>query len=314
MPPLDGLPATLQTSPFTVAEALELGASYGELCHRDVVTLSRGIKTLKDDADIPLALLTRPYTVVTGYAAASHATAFTIWEMPGFLPGADHGNLHISRQYPHSIERRRGVTGHRTMFRDDEVCCVDGLWITTRARTWLDCARRMSVEELVVAADHLIRIPRPGFEGRTEPYATVHELEILLARHSGTPGIVKAREALRLARVGSDSPQETRLRLACGYAGLPEPLLNVATPLLDGAERTPDQSYPEYKVAAEYDGGTHNDPLQVERDVRRQEDYARAGWLEVRIMNRHMANDAKEAVRKIRDALYDRGWRPSPNL
>ncbi len=314
MSPLGGLPTNLHASPFTVAEALEFGASYGELCHRDVVTLSRGIKTLKNDADVPLALLTRPYTLVTGYSAASHSTAFTIWEIPGFLPGADQSKLHISRQYPHAIARRRGVIGHRTMFRDDEVCCVDGLWITTRARTWLDCARRMSVEELVVAADHLIRVPRPEFEGRTEPYATVQKLEILLARHHGTPGIVKAREALRLARVGSDSPPETRLRLACAYAGLPEPLLNVATPLLDGAERTPDQSYPEYKVAAEYDGDTHNDPLQVERDVRRHEDYARAGWTEVRIMKRHMTNEAKEAVHKIRGALYDRGWRPTPNL
>lgn len=313
MPPLDRLPEFLQSSPFTVAEALKCGASYGELCHRDVLTLSRGIKTLKNDADVPLALLTRPYTTVTGYSAASHSTALTIWEIPGFLPTADRQTLHISRQYPHAAARRQGVAGHRTMFRDDEVCLVDGLWITTRARTWLDCARRMSVDELVVAADHLLRIPRAEFEQRTQPFATVEELAVLLARHPGTPGIIKAREALRLARVGSDSPQETKLRLACGYAGLPEPLLNARILLLDGAQRTPDQSYPEYRVAVEYDGGTHADPQQVERDVRREEDYARAGWKEVRIMKRHMSNDAREAVRKIRNALYDRGWRRTPN-
>lgn len=314
MSPLDRLPLILRTAPFTVAEAVLAGASYGELCHRDVVTLSRGIKTLKNDGDVPLALLTRPYTLVTGYSAASHATAFNIWGFPGFLPGADGKSLHISRQYPHPSSRRRGVVGHRTMFRDEEVCFFNGLWITTRSRTWLDCARKMSVDELVVVADHLIRVPRPEFEQRDEPYSTIDELTQLLERHRGTPGIVKAWEALKLARVGSDSPPETKLRLASGRAGLPEPQLNVTIPLSARTERTPDQSYPEYKVAVEYDGGTHADPRQVERDVSREEDYTRASWKEVRIMKRHMANDAKEAVTKIRNALYERGWRPSQIL
>ncbi|MBP2411632.1 hypothetical protein JOF48_000431 [Arthrobacter stackebrandtii] len=167
----------------------------------------------------------------------------------------------------------------------------------------------MSVDELVVVADHLVRVPREAFEGRSEPYATMPELAAMLDRHKGTPGIVKAREALRLARVGSDSPQETKVRLACGRAGLPEPELNVPTTLSPGVSRTPDQSYPEYKVASEYDGDTHNDPRQVVRDVERADDYRRAGWIEVRIMKTHMLNDAKEAVRKIRDALHSRGWR-----
>ncbi len=131
------------------------------------------------------------------------------------------------------------------MFRDDEVEFHDGLWITTRVRTWLDCARLMSVDELVVVADHLVRVPREAFEGRSEPYATMPELAAMLDRHKGTPGIVKAREALRLARVGSDSPQETKVRLACGRAGLPEPEINVPTTLSPGVSRTPDQSYPE---------------------------------------------------------------------
>ena len=313
MAALQGLPRRLQASPFTVAEAVESGLSYGKLRHRDVLTLSRGIKAVRSDGEVPLALLTRPFTLVTGYSAASHATAFTIWEFPGYLPGADDPGIHISRQYPHASPRRRGVEAHRAMFRDDEVEFHDGLWITTRARTWLDCARRMSVDELVVVADHLVRIPRNEFEDRTEPYATLPELAAMLERHKGTPGIVKAREALQLARVGADSPQETKLRLACGRAGLPEPALNVPTMLLPGVSRTPDQSYPEYRVASEYDGETHNDPLQVVRDVERADDYHRAGWIEVRIMKKHMLNDAKEAVRKIRDALHSRGWRRTPD-
>ncbi len=313
---IEELPPGIRNSPFTVAQAQELGLSYGQLRHRDILSLSRGIKALhgQDDAALSLALLTRPYTLVTGYSAASHATAFALWELPGFLPGVTAGTIHIARQYPHSIPRRSGIRGHRTMFDDDEVLLVDGLWITSRARTWLDCARKMSVEELVVTADHLLRIPRPEFDSRSEPYATLEELSELLSRHSGTPGIVKARAALELARVGSDSPQETKLRLACGSAGLPEPLLNERTLLANGVIRQPDQSYPDYKVAVEYDGNTHADPCQVEKDVIRAEDYAEAGWSEVRIMKHHMLNYAKGAVHKVREALWDRGWRPSPDL
>jgi hypothetical protein len=313
MAALERLPETFRTAPFTVDEARTAGGSYGQLCHRDVVTLSRGIKTLNHCPDVPLALLTRPYTLVTGYSAASHATAFTIWEMPGFLPGAQVSTIHISRQFPHTSMRRKGVTGHRTRLFSDEVTNLSGLWITTRPRTWMDCAATMPLDELVIAADHLLRIPRPAFEGRDTPYATVSEMEFLLDRHTGIRGIVKAREALGLARIGCDSPQETRLRLATMRAGLPEPLLNARTVLTAGVAREPDQSYPEFKVAVEYEGATHSDPRQVEKDIGREEDYALAGWKEVRIMNRHMANDAKAAVQKISRALYDRGWRPSPN-
>lgn len=313
MAALERLPQSFRIAPFTIDEARAVGGSYGELCHRDVVTLSRGIKSLKNNSDVPLALLTRPYTQVTGYSAASHATAFAIWEMPGFLPGTQETTIHISRQFPHASMRRRGVTGHRTLLSSDEVTNLFGLWITTRSRTWMDCAARMSLDELVIAADHLLRIPRPVFEGRDAPYATIAELTSLLDRHPGIRGIVRARQALGLARIGCDSPQETRLRLATMRAGLPEPVLNAKTNLTPGVTREPDQSYPEFKVAVEYDGATHSDPRQVEKDVGREEDYAGAGWKEVRIMNRHMANDAKDAVQKIRRALHEHSWRPSPN-
>lgn len=115
------MPAT----PFTVAQASEAGASCREPRRREVVTLSRGIKTLKHDGGNPLALLTRRCTLGTGYSAATDATAFAMWQMRGFLPGSDGETIHS--------------------------------------------ARRMTVEELVMAADHLIGIPRQKFQGRTEP-------------------------------------------------------------------------------------------------------------------------------------------------
>lgn len=305
------LPAALTSAPFTSEEAAELGVTRGQLRHAEVISLSRGILAFATE-DVSLVLLTRPYTQVTGYSAASHATAFCIWGFPGFLPRSEEPRIHISRQAPHDEPRRLGVVGHTTKFRDDEVTCLDGLWITTRVRTWLDCARRMTVEELVVVADHLLRIPRPEFEGRSEPYTTPQGLLSMLERHKGTPGIQKARQALALARVGSDSAPETRLRLAMDRAGLPEPLVNAPVKLMHGKSRTPDAQFLEYRVAVQYDGATHSEAEQVGSDIRRQEDFEEAGWLEVRIGKEHMRDDAKAAIRKIRDALHRRGWRPLP--
>ncbi|WP_125611741.1 hypothetical protein [Specibacter cremeus] len=302
------IPDSLFAGPFTVAEACAANISYGKLRHADVLRLSRGIKSMKTEGDTSLALLTRPYTLVTGYSTASHATAFEIWEFPGFLPGAGDPGIHIARQFPHTTPRRVGVVGHRTQFWDDEVEFLDGLWITTRVRTWLDCARKMSIDELVVVADHLLRIPRPAFEGRTRPYATSDQLAAMLDRHWGTPGIRKAREALAMARVGSDSAPETRLRLAVVRAGLPEPELNVPTRLANGVERSPDQAFRDYRVAVEYEGDHHSGADQVVRDITRDEDYLHSGWLVVRISKRHMANEARPAVDKIGEALRSRGW------
>lgn len=305
-------PAELRSGPFTTGQAMALGVSLGKLRHRQILTLSRGIKTV-NPAALSLALLARPYSQVSGHSAVSHATAFEIWGFPGFMPARDSTLIHVSRQAPYDEPRRRGVQGHTTHLWDEELACLDGLWITSRVRTWLDCSRQMSVDQLVVVADHLVRIPRPQFELRSQPYASLGELAAILERHKGTPGIQKARQALELARVGSDSAPESLLRLAVTYAGLPDPLINVPIQLAPGIERTPDQAYPEYRVAVEYDGGTHSDPWQVQKDIARSEDFTNHGWLEVRISKQHMGDNAKAALQKICAALYSRGWRPTPN-
>jgi hypothetical protein len=280
------------------------------LRHPALLAPSRGIRVPALLPDPGLGPMVRPVTLVTEFSAASHATAFRLWAMPGFLPGADAPALHISRPDTMAIPRRTGVVGHVGQFFPDEITTLDGMLLTSRVRTWLDVSRRMSIDELTVVADHLVRCPRPELEGRTGAYASTADLAEMLDRHKGTPGIRKARLALEQARVGADSAPETRLRLALARAGLPEALLNVPTELRDGVVRQPDLSYPEYRVAAEYDGDGHSEAGQVVRDIAREEDYSRAGWTLVRLSRRHMAADARSAVVKVRAALLDHGWCP----
>ena len=304
------LPEPLSSAAFTYQEAVDVGVSRRRLRHRSLIMPSRGLRQPWQSDGTELPRQVRPVTLVTEFSAASHATAFTLWSFPGFLPGADDPIIHISRPDTMAIPRRTGVRGHRGQFFGDEIVALDGLLVTSRTRTWLDCARKMSIDELTVVADHLLRIPRPEFEGRTEPHATLAELEDMLDRHKGTPGIRKARLALEQARVGADSAPETRLRLALENAGLPEPKLNAPTELHAGVVRQPDLSYPEHKVAVEYDGEPHSEVAQIVRDIAREEDFARAGWTLVRISKRHLVNGARSAVAKVRTALASSGWSP----
>lgn len=310
------LPDHLSAVPFTVNEALNAGVSRDRLKIGGLVTPSRGIRSPYDADTRPectqqLAELARPHTLVTRLSAASHATAFLLWEFPGFLPGADLPGIHISRPDAVSIARRRGVVGHRGQFFPDEVVELDGVFVTSRTRTWLDIARRMSVDELTVVADHLLRRPRPELEGRSAAHATRDELADMLDRHKGTPGIRNARLALDQARVGADSAPETRLRLALDRRGFPDADVNVPVALGGGVVRQPDLSYPAFRVAVEYDGEGHSDPTQVLKDISRDEDFAAADWILVRIGKTHMQNGARAAVRKVRLALLARGWSPS---
>lgn len=304
------LPSDLNRAPFTFGEAVEAGVSIRRLRYRGLGSPGRGLRSPGTLHDFELPLQVRPYTVVTAFSAASHATAFLLWDFPGFLPGSDDPRIHISRPDTMAIPRRRGVAGHVGQFFDDEITSLDGVLITSRARTWLDVSRKMSIDELTVAADHLLRVPRPGFEGREAPYATPEQLADMLDRHKGTPGIQKARLALEQARIGADSAPETRLRLALERAGLPEAQLNVPTLLSAGVVRQPDLSYPEHRVAVEYEGDGHSEPAQIVRDIAREEDYASAGWFLVRLSKRHMTHGARSAVAKVSRALLSQGWSP----
>ena len=304
------LPAPLGSAPFTFREAAEAGVSRRRLRHPSLRVPSRGIR-LPAEHSADVKLNARPLTLVTQFSAASHATAFLIWDFPGFLPGSGAPAIHISRPDSMAIPRRKGVIGHVGQFFADEITTIDGVLVTSRTRTWLDCARKMSIDELTVVADHLLRHPRPEFESRTMPYARPGELAEMLDRHKGTPGIRKARLALEQARIGADSAPETRLRLALCRSGLPEPELNVRTVLRSGVVRQPDLAYPEHRVAVEYEGAVHSDAAQVIRDIAREEDYSGAGWTLVRISKRHMQNDARAAVTKVRAVLASRGWPPN---
>ncbi|MBT2566833.1 hypothetical protein J7I84_10070 [Arthrobacter sp. ISL-85] len=261
-------------------------------------------------AALPLSVRVRPFIEVNERCAASHLTAVELFALPQRRQNEALEAYHLIRPEGAAYLARPYVIVHRMRLFEDEVMMMNGLPVTTPERTWLDMAEFLSLDEVVAMGDSCVRVPRQEFEGRDVPLCSIADLQRMIDRHKGKRGLRRAKEALELVRVGSDSPQETLLRLAIIRSGLPEPELNVPIITDDGIrQHQPDLSYRKYRIGIEYEGEHHGDDQQIVRDIARSERYAALGWTEVRISKRHMVNDAKPAAAKVLVALARAGWR-----
>lgn len=90
--------------------------------------------------------------------------------------------------------------------------------------------------------------------------------------------------------------------------GLPEPV--VAHPVtLEGRTFHPDLSYPDLRIAIEYDGDHHrSDDRQWDADVRREEAFREAGWTYLRMTK---SSDMSEKPARLDRMDVARGGRAS---
>jgi very-short-patch-repair endonuclease len=250
----------------------------------------------------------RAVAAATG-AVASHLSAAVLWGFP--LPAALErlGIIHVTSLPGRRAVRRKNVVGHQQALGPEEI--VDGRRVacTSPLRTWFDLAGILSVDELVVAGDFLFR--------RRNPLSTPAELDAYLAGKQGWPGYRRAMQARSLMRGRTDSPKETELRLLLLRHGLPEPAVNV--PMFDatgGWIQDPDMSYEHERIAIQYDGGHHATPAQRRSDIFRDENAKDAGWRVVVLTQWDLTPLAPGmepgAVTRVRAALMERGWSPSP--
>ncbi|WP_348651498.1 endonuclease domain-containing protein [Paenarthrobacter nitroguajacolicus] len=187
--------------------------------------------------------------------------------------------------------------------KDDEVEFTNGMWISTRARTWLDLARQLPLKDLVCVGDQIIRIPRPEFENRDRPFGSIGELQAMVEQHKNLQGVVRARDALDLMRVGSDSVPESLLRLAMVDAGISEPDLQVRLRPDDPFSPSADLGLRERRLAIQYDGGHHLEQEQMFRDRRRDKAFESAGWTVLVFSQEDLADGFARAIGRIKQAL-----------
>jgi hypothetical protein len=271
--------------------------------------VSRGIRVPADSAATGAAAL-RAYTDLDDESILSFASSARLWNAP--LPGwleAD-WRIHLARRRGRSTPRRVNVVGHQLVLLPDEVVELDGVRLTSPARTWLDLAAVLSIDDLVIAGDSLVCEHGHEFPVPREALCSIEELRSMVERHPGSRGVRKARVALELIRVGADSPPETRLRLELVRAGLPEPELNCVLWGVHGAPVLwPDAAYAEWRISIQYDGAGHAPSEQYLRDIRRESVTREHGWLELRVSKDDLVGDHPAVGRKVRAALESRGWR-----
>ncbi len=209
-------------------------------------------------------------------AAFSHLTAAVLHRFPLRTGRLDPSVLHVTTYADNARRRRKGLQVH-PMPRDERRVKVKGMMATHPVDTWCALSAILSIDELIVIGDHLVR--------RQHPDATMDDLRRAVARYAGRHGAKKLRLALELVRPRTDSPKETELRLTLVRGGLPEPAVNV--PVRDGAGRhikLGDLVYEDERVLVEYDGEQHRtDPAQYAKDARDLERAQAAGWRTIRI-------------------------------
>jgi hypothetical protein len=228
----------------------------------------------------------------------SHWTAAVIYGMP--MPAAFELDrlLHVSARPPAFPPRARGVLGHRL---DVGARSHSGFPVADPVMTWMQLATVLPVDDLVVAGDYLVR--------RKRPLAALRQLHEASA-HARGRGNRRLHSAIRLVRAGTDSPMETRLRLALVAAGLPEPAIGHTVTDEAGFVAIPDLSYVDERIAIEYEGEAHwGDRRVFVEDIERRERLEDAGWQVIRVVAEHLGARTPLLVRRVRAALDGRARR-----
>ena len=199
--------------------------------------------------------------------------------------------------HPTAAPATKGGVGHR-LRSTPPASIVQGLPVCDAVEAWCQVAGDVELPDLVAIADALL-------DRADDP----EDMRARLRRAIDAPGRYRTaplRRALRLARVGSRSAQESRLRVILVLAGISEPALNAPVEGRDGRLLGHgDLVWRERRVVSEYEGDQHRtDQDQWNRDVRRYDGFADAGWTVVRVPKESLRPEHRSAlVARFRRAL-----------
>jgi len=221
-------------------------------------------------------------------AVLSHRAAAAHW---GFLRS---GRVEVT--VPRALRTRRGIVRHHAVLHPDEVTVLDGIPVTTVARTLLDVAaglQRRDLERAIHEAEYL-RL----YDDR--------ELAALIDRHPRRPGVPKLR-AIRAERNAhrhvSRRELEHRFLALVAEQGLPRPEVNVHLEL-DGELIEVDCLWRKQRLIVELDGwAAHGTRRAYERDRERDRRLVRAGWRVVRVTPTQLERQAEALARDCRALL-----------
>jgi hypothetical protein len=208
-------------------------------------------------------------------AVLSHGSAAAVWGLPLFPAMVCH--VHLTRDRRGGGVRRSIVFVHGSPVRDEDRVLVDGLVVTSLARTAVDLARTQAYDRAVAIADGV-------YAAGADP---AHLVEAL-AQARRWYGAPQARRVLDFADPRSESVGESFSRIRLHELELPPSELQFEVFDADGyLLGRCDFAWPEHRTLGEFDGRTKYGRLR------------RPGETEADAVHR-------EKLRE--DALRDHGW------
>lgn len=188
-----------------------------------------------------LAALRRP-------AAVSHQSAAVLLGLP--LWGVPLREVHITRPSPAASESSRTLRCHVGALDAEDCAEVDGVQVTSPARTVLDLARTVGFASAVVTADAALRPRGPSREGLTSGPALIQQLD----RVRGAPGSRRAERVVSFADGRSESVGESRSRVVLDDLGLAPTALQYEIPSGNRVLARTDFAWEDVRLIGEFDG------------------------------------------------------------
>ena len=279
--------------PFGYRQGIEAGISRSQLGSASYRRLVRGVYVAADAprnavADGRTALLLAGPRAFLSHFQAARLYGAVVPDVD-VLHASVTGNVHRSRRAEVVVHLSSQTP---TTFR--------GLPVTTPEDTFVDLASHLTLVDLVVLGDSLVR------KRRTTPGRLVEAG--LRAQGSARR---RAGRAAALVRPGVDSAMESRSRMLVVLAGLPEPEVNVCFYDQFGqVRRRLDLAYRKHRLAIEYDGRQHAESqAQWESDVTRREEFDEADWRILTLLAKDIFKVPGQTLDRITAALRRAGMR-----
>lgn len=195
---------------------------------------------------------------------------------------------------PRKLKPLGQVRRRHIVLPEDERCRHRDVPVTTVARTQLDLAASLSIEQL----------RRSITEGEIRRLGSRTPLPVLVDRYPRAPGIGKLRQILSelFGTAITRSELEIIFLELVDRFGLPRPLVNH---LVEGYEV--DMCWPEARVIVELDGWqTHGRRDQREKDLAKDLRLQQRGWIVIRLSYRQVLEEAERVAAGLATVLSRR--------
>lgn len=193
----------------------------------------------------------------------SHTTAAALHGLPLVRHHPDRAHVMVGSESTSGANR--AIFRHRDEW-DGVRTSIDGLSVTTLARTVYDVVRTSAPETAITVADAALRKAGGGDSRDIDEHAAEalrSEVLDLIARSPGRRGVIQAREIMSIADAGADSPGESISRLYLVQLGFCDIEVQVRVPSPHGGSYCVDLGFA--GVLGEFDGHQkYSDPAMLD--------------------------------------------------